>query len=271
MYSAFYLVNRPHQSPEARQAFYEIAAPCLVFIRNAPTKAQEFRVQLEDHIERVKLENELQRWHDGLESLVSRMVASGNLPCDRAINLLRIQHRVLSIWLSVCLSLEECAVDAHTADFEAITEFAAKINPNNELQSDSFSFEMQTVPPLYYTAVKCRVPSLRRRALDLLRLAPRREGLWNAHMSAQVAARVIEIEERGVTLPHKIPAELDRLHGKLMPWETDRIHNIEELPADMRQIQSDAQYPPDQIQVTFKSKPWGLAGEWYTFTEIVVC
>ncbi|KAL9090666.1 MAG: hypothetical protein Q9165_005154 [Trypethelium subeluteriae] len=55
--------------------------------------------------------------------------------------------------------------------------------------------EMGWIPPLYYTAIKCRVPHLRRRALALLGSSLHREGIWVAGIVGPVARRVMEMEE----------------------------------------------------------------------------
>lgn len=63
--------------------------------------------------------------------------------------------------------------------------------------STAFSFHDNVIPPLYYTALRCRHPRLRRTALALLenlaRVSPR-EALWDARYLAPVAKRVMELE-----------------------------------------------------------------------------
>ncbi|KAF2785807.1 hypothetical protein K505DRAFT_330776 [Melanomma pulvis-pyrius CBS 109.77] len=54
--------------------------------------------------------------------------------------------------------------------------------------------EISTTEPLYYTAIKCRHPSLRRRALELMKLA-RGVGVWDGDAMAVIASHVIDLEE----------------------------------------------------------------------------
>lgn len=65
----------------------------------------------------------------------------------------------------------------------------------------TFVFHDNVIPPLYYTALRCRHPRLRRTALalleDLSRVSPR-EALWDARYLVPIAERVIELEGRGV-------------------------------------------------------------------------
>ncbi|KAM0425873.1 hypothetical protein ACHAPT_008811 [Fusarium lateritium] len=59
----------------------------------------------------------------------------------------------------------------------------------------SFTADIGLIPPLYYTALKCRIPSLRRRAIKLLETATHKESIWNGAVAAQVAREVVKIEE----------------------------------------------------------------------------
>ncbi len=53
------------------------------------------------------------------------------------------------------------------------------------------------IPPLYYTALKCRVHRVRLQAIRLLESASHREGIWDSKIAAAVARKVMEIEEDG--------------------------------------------------------------------------
>ncbi|OGE48805.1 hypothetical protein PENARI_c026G02870 [Penicillium arizonense] len=59
----------------------------------------------------------------------------------------------------------------------------------------SFTVEAGYIPPVYYTALKCRVPRIRRQAVRTLRAAPHREGVWNGPLLADVLEEIITIEE----------------------------------------------------------------------------
>jgi hypothetical protein len=52
------------------------------------------------------------------------------------------------------------------------------------------------IPPLYYTALKCRVHRLRLQAVKFLEYSPHREGIWDGPIAACVARKIMEIEER---------------------------------------------------------------------------
>jgi hypothetical protein len=51
---------------------------------------------------------------------------------------------------------------------------------------------------LYIVVTTCRVPALRRRAIEILERQPRREGMWDSALIAKVCKLVVEIEEEGM-------------------------------------------------------------------------
>jgi hypothetical protein len=99
--------------------------------------------------------------------------------------------------------------------------FAALPNtysPSSKHRStEAFTFEMGIIPFLYFTAIKCRSPTVRRAAIHLLSKAtPQREGLWDARLMANIAKRMMEIEEDGcspTSEPRTWPPEQRRVHG----------------------------------------------------------
>jgi len=79
---------------EARETFYNVLAPILIFVRKAWELLGKSNIQLEDHMERCKLQHELEQWHCGLEHLVSSMASAGETKMGQAVNVLRIHYRV---------------------------------------------------------------------------------------------------------------------------------------------------------------------------------
>lgn len=62
----------------------------------------------------------------------------------------------------------------------------------------TFVFGNHCVLALFVVALRCRDPSVRRRAISLLVKHPRREGLWDSLMAATVASWVMVEEEKGM-------------------------------------------------------------------------
>jgi Fungal specific transcription factor domain/Fungal Zn(2)-Cys(6) binuclear cluster domain len=61
----------------------------------------------------------------------------------------------------------------------------------------SFSLSLGIIPPLYVVSTRCRDPVIRRRAIHLLSICNRREGIWDSWLSSRVARHILEIEENG--------------------------------------------------------------------------
>ena len=95
---------------------------------------------------------------------------------------------------------QETAFDGFTTSFESVVDLATSVIYESDTRKDSgqitlFSFDTGLVPPLYFTATRCRDPLIRRQALSLLLSTPRQECLWSSEMLFKVAERIILIEE----------------------------------------------------------------------------
>jgi hypothetical protein len=201
------------------------------------------------------------------------MQAAGNPAKQDALNILLVHYKVIYIWMRVCTTAGETATDSYYTDFEELVHYAEQIaKPGVGMATPQpLSFDMQILGPLYYTALKCRHPAIRRRALEMLQLAPRREGLWNAHYAYVTAKRVIELEERHLN-GQELPDETSRLHGLPLPDDESRIYNLGEMPFDFRKFDhSIVPSPayPGTLKAVFQTKPWGLLGEWQTIMEYI--
>jgi len=204
---------------------------------------------------------------------------------------LRMLSMIATIWNSTTLIPKETAFDDYVSQFETIISLAAtfvndeaassvkvasaascpsvplttspptlntlSLTAQLELSSSfsssnvPFTFEMGIIPCLYFTAIKCRCPSLRRKAIELLsKVIPQREGLWDSRMLGKVAARMMELEEDGCA-PNRAVST--------WPIEEKRIHGAYICPE--YSVKGRTQ------QVTFAWRPHGLEGEWQAWTE----
>ncbi|KAJ2967075.1 hypothetical protein NQ176_g9845 [Zarea fungicola] len=122
--------------------------------------------------------------------------------------ILRIYHTVAQILVgSVGNDLDECVFDDYTSHFECILDGTADILVASEAmryqdvaaglnsQSLNFTIDLGLIPPVYFTALKCRVPRVRRRAIALLAHSLHQEGIWNGKLAAIVSEKVMDIEE----------------------------------------------------------------------------
>lgn len=259
--------DSPHEDlAHSRRRFLVISDTCIRFINKSQRKMPLFDM---DHlIEQFKLQKRLGAWRSQLDELVPRMQAAGNPVKEDALNLLLAHYKVLYIWMQVCTTAGEMATDSHHADFEEVVYHAEQtVKPMATPQL--LSFDIQILGLLYYATLKCRHPVLRRRALELIKLAPRREGLWNAHYAYVTAKRVIELEEK-VLNEQGLPDETSRLYAFPMPDDSSRVNNPGEV--DIRKAgHSIVPSPacPGTVKIIFHAKPWGLTGEWQTITEYI--
>ncbi|KAF2269456.1 hypothetical protein CC78DRAFT_453520 [Lojkania enalia] len=99
------------------------------------------------------------------------------------------------ITLTIMVNTNACdqmQFDQFLPQFHTIVELAEKICTSD---SNRFSIDIEIVPVLYYVAYRCRDPEIRRKAVALLNLGPRREGLWDGLSTSRLAQEIVNIEE----------------------------------------------------------------------------
>jgi hypothetical protein len=102
------------------------------------------------------------------------------------------------VYLSTILSPCETIFDEHYGHFLSIIQ-QAEVMIQNEGKGQRESRPRTRLlsylsQPLFFTAMKCRDPHVRRKAIQLLSLTGK-EGPWDAEILAAVATRAMEIEE----------------------------------------------------------------------------
>lgn len=135
-------------------------------------------------------------------------------PSSATLLLLKLYHTAVHLLLLISrIDYDELSWDGYLGHFERFMTLTALI-----LQAESRKSpftpslasldEPGVIMPLWVTLRRCRHPLLRRRALGLLRIAKRQEGMWVSTCAAAVAERLIAIEEEGgpeVSTPVLIP------------------------------------------------------------------
>ncbi|KAJ5502427.1 transcriptional regulator family: Fungal Specific TF [Penicillium fimorum] len=143
-------------------------------------------------------------------------------------------HAAALIHVTGCLRQQETVFDDHFADFVTIVEQSklildASAGPNSA--QPPFTFETSVGVPLAMTVLRCRDPVLRRRALDLLRLAPPIQGFFKCAPVALLSEILMTLEEgyslalrqeTTVTLSPNVLAKnvLVGLPGAIITYET---------------------------------------------------
>jgi hypothetical protein len=152
----------------------------------------------------------LSQWSAAFESLITSQQHNFSEAEQRTVNILRIWQTMTSAGISMHLKYHATVDDQALWDhFEeghrqvvALAEQVLKsisphISPNRE-PTHHFTLDVGIVGPLYDTARICRDPLIRRKAINLLRQYPCREGLWDSLLAARAAERQMEIEESAV-------------------------------------------------------------------------
>ncbi|KAF4331638.1 transcriptional regulatory moc3 [Fusarium beomiforme] len=205
---------------EARYALYLLLDDGLQFSTSARgpifnPNAEPEEIRNLQH-EQQHILSQLSRWHAAFTVLTSMSPQSSSL--ENSLNVLRIYHQSTLIWVSIALDTDETKFDLYIPNFANIITLASTIIgsvPTNA-KLEPFSFETEIIPPVYWTAIKCRHPLLRRAALKLLtrnQMRNRRENLWHARETAVIAARSIEMEESEFECPLDLDLTMDPIVG----------------------------------------------------------
>ena len=148
------------------------------------------------------------QWSSAFDALVESLGDNLKERERRALNVLKIWQRTMTTGLDKILTYgddvdDQTLWDDYEASFEKIIALSESVvsspNPSDTFQAKNvFTLDRGIVGPLYDTARICRNPVLRRKAINILRMNPRREGLWDGVLAARVAERQMELEESAV-------------------------------------------------------------------------
>ncbi|PYI09259.1 dynamin GTPase [Aspergillus sclerotiicarbonarius CBS 121057] len=129
---------------------------------------------------------------------------------EKAIDLLNIRRQFVGVMLALDPTQGDLAHDELFPEYAIMVDTVARIleggderntpdylSVNKQHKHPAFSLETGIVEPLFWIGTRCREPFLRRKALDLLKRYPRREGICEGMLASCIVERVIEIEENG--------------------------------------------------------------------------
>lgn len=198
-----------------------------------------------------RLHASLSLWLQAFDASRPVFDSSGNYRAFLGIPLLRIYYTMATIMVSACDHPgDEMVYDLHHLDFASIINRATELwdlalhvlriessSGNYVLPKPSLTADMGFIPPLYYTAIKCRVPSVRRQAIDILLSAPHREGVWDGVLAASIARSVMDVEEAGLcthvdTTDDLPPSDHGIAHAVSLVPESARVHRASVEMAD---------------------------------------
>ncbi|CAG8890842.1 unnamed protein product [Penicillium egyptiacum] len=203
----------------ARTIMSALAAEVILFEREANLHLRvvgtESAISPEMVAKKGALRARLAEWHRAYTNLCQN---NSSLPVDPICPepILFTYHAAALICVTGCLRQQETVFDVHFADFVTIVEQSrlildASAGPNEA--QPAFTFEMSVGVPLAMTVLRCRDPGLRRKALDLLRLAPPIQGFFKCAPVALLSEVLMKLEEgyspalgqeNTVALSHKV-------------------------------------------------------------------
>ena len=176
-----------------------------VELRNYDPEDERRFADEEVETERKKYQGLLDKWETAFERFLQSPYTTLDPKGQRGALALKIYQRIGALHLKVPVSrmlTDESVWDAFVPDGEEIVSLAESLVASEDstvtTKTPIFSFDISIVGPLYSVAHKCRDPFLRRRAIALLRSSPRQEGIWDSHLAARVAERIMTIEESGL-------------------------------------------------------------------------
>ena len=151
--------------------------------------------------------NALQSWRHRFKRFLQPLDPKLLHESRRRICLLNIHFYTVRAMFPVLVYRNEMLFDDQLSSFRKIVEACqqvidiesgASVSTSGKM---SFSFDLGIISPLYFTASRCREPSLRREAVRLLMSSVRREGFWLSWVTGMVANQIVMIEEQGLNTP----------------------------------------------------------------------
>ncbi|KAI0012617.1 hypothetical protein F4779DRAFT_15707 [Xylariaceae sp. FL0662B] len=201
---------------------------------------------LELHAHQRRIKRDLDAWFRAFKASRSKLQLQSDSRTSFAYKLLRIYHTMANIMVDTLYPPGESRFDIHTANFNSILNQTTELRdiarfappaeqfPPRHADMTHFTADLGGKPPLYYTALKCRVHRIRLRAIELLNALPSNDGAWNSPLVASVAREVVKMEEESFSkdfdIDHNLLVPNHSLEGDdtlspLLP-ESSRFHDV---------------------------------------------
>jgi hypothetical protein len=164
---------------------------------------------VEAEVERIKLMSAIRQWAIQFDALLKSpsMADLSGRSLQGAFTLI-MQQKTILIILEVSPFSDMRMLEPFEKDIESIVSIATWLVRTSGPFPDSgpksaftgkaqleagdapkFTADMGIIAPLYYVAIHCPNPSIRQRALGILKI-PRREGLWDSVLISNIAEKV---------------------------------------------------------------------------------
>jgi Fungal specific transcription factor domain/Fungal Zn(2)-Cys(6) binuclear cluster domain len=197
------------------------------------------------------IQADLSAWLRCYKESESRLRPKMTLLDEFCHDILHAYYKMTMIMTDTCLSsASESIYDSYTSDFVSILNRSIdlwKKAPSTVLsyipyRQDGMAHslaDMNWIPPVYYTAVKCRNHRVRLQAIKLLMSTSHKEGIWDSSLAACIAQEVMDIEESDFykytvinnNFPLSSPPDEQDLLLPALP-ELNRVHDIQVILPD---------------------------------------
>lgn len=169
---------------------------CIFRATSNPTKAKKIALK--------KLSSVMPEYPKSLDMSMKLLPRNKDAKFGHGVRCLKVHHRVGTIMMQTLLLSDETAFDSFNDDFEKIVlqsnELLEKDTKAGMLSRELFGLHLGFIPPLFFTATRCRDPLIRRRAIKTLHDSRRRERVWDSCGAARIAERIMMMEERGLVV-----------------------------------------------------------------------
>lgn len=195
------------------------------------------------------LQETLTSWFDIYKASRASLIAEFDGPVHGKFvyDLLHLYHIMAIIMAHACLwPTCESIFDLHADNFMSMITIAITLRraPSSDSNGMSRSVaDMAWIPPLYYIAIKCRIHRIRLHAIKLLRSSSHKEGIWDGAISACIAQKVMETEERDF---YKDATNADDFDIRKPPEEQNLL--LRALPKSYRVHDVQVLLPNDPLQ-----------------------
>ncbi|KAL4971988.1 hypothetical protein BDW66DRAFT_155114 [Aspergillus desertorum] len=248
---------------EARVAFVDLVTASTDLFQRLDSDVDSGAVSSPDVVAASEgLREGFSRWKASFYDLLARRESTWSKEERDAAAVIRISRLGAELGLAAYGISCECDWDHRLEDYEEICRVAESLlyDPTyypNEL-SKSLSLDLGLIYPLHAVAWKCRHPNLRRRGLELLIRAPRREWLLNTQQYHGIFSYIMALEEAAIGRP-----ESELLTANLLPPEHARVHDFHCVS------QPGMSGDLSRLAVTFLTKPDGLDKPWRYTTHYI--
>jgi hypothetical protein len=179
-------------------------------------------------------------WHTSFDRFEATMMRTANKQHTLPMQLLRVHSVMMSIMLRCMTTPNEAQYEQYSEEFKWVLDkydSFFKLWAQDETvkffgRNGRSHYQLGYIPPLFFTAVKCRDPTVQSTALKHLARLKVVENNWSSCVAYAIAKKTIELEQARKS-KHGPPG---RVHEK------DRIRPVEVSIADQKQTKAVLDY-----------------------------